>query len=57
MFLTLSSIQSQKDKAEDKNSTLVHDAVTGGSPAVSSGRKSKQLSVSEDLEPGCPIYL
>lgn len=56
MFLTLSSIQSQKDKAEDKNSTLVHDAVTGGSPAVGSG-SLKQWSVSEDLEPGCPIYL
>lgn len=34
MFLTLSCIQSQKDKAENKNSTLVHDAVTGDSSAV-----------------------
>lgn len=34
MVLTLSSTQSQKDKAENKNSFLVHGAVTGGSSAV-----------------------
>lgn len=36
MFLTLSSTQSQKNKAENKNSTLVHGAAAEDSSAVGS---------------------